>query len=291
MSWSVSGGTITNPPSSGTPKAQCVYYVDHQWYSIISHKQSRGKCLKERECFGYVIGGNSIEHVTDHYLQRYPLTLSTQAHQRAAAIAPPSYSYQWQQSTDNVNFSDISGQTSLSLTFSAPLTITTYYRRKVTETVSGSVAYSNSATVTVMPQLYPNTVMPGTQDIFIGTDASNLSIPPASGGNCSGNYIYSWEFSSDNISFGPSGLGTANGLVPGSPNSTIYYRRKVVCGTESQYSNAAAIFVHAHLSAGNISSGSITITYNTSPGLLTDDCLGWYLCLLFISMVSKCRQY
>lgn len=268
MSWSVSGGTITNPPSSGTPKPNVfITWTTNGTVSLVTSNPA-GNASKSVSVSATLSGGtlsNTSQTIT---YNATPNTINSST-PASGGNCSPSYSYQWQQSTDNVNFSDISGQTSLSLTFSAPLTITTYYRRKVTETVSGSVAYSNSATVTVMPQLYPNTVMPGTQDIFIGTDASNLSIPPASGGNCSGNYIYSWEFSSDNISFGPSGLGTANGLVPGSPNSTIYYRRKVVCGTESQYSNAAAIFVHAHLSAGNISSGSITITYNTSPGLLT----------------------
>jgi hypothetical protein len=133
--------------------------------------------------------------------------------------------------------------------------------------------------------------MPATQDIFIGSAASNLSIPPASGGNCSGSYTYSWEFSNDNVTFSTSGLGTANGLVPGSPTATIYYRRKVVCGTETAYSNAAAIFVHAHLSVGNISpdqpliltaspsfngaaSGGICASYSyqwfQSPIILTD---------------------
>src|SRR5690242_3394117 len=40
----------------------------------------------------------------------------------------PSYSYQWQQSTDNVYWTDMS-QTTQNLTFSSPLLITTYYRR------------------------------------------------------------------------------------------------------------------------------------------------------------------
>ncbi|MGC4036058.1 MAG: DUF6443 domain-containing protein [Chitinophagaceae bacterium] len=186
----------------------------------------------------------------------------------------PSYSYQWQSSPNNVTYTNISGATATTYNFSSALTATTYYRRMVTETVSSTVAYSNVATVTVMPQLYPNSVLPASQDIFIGDAASNLSIPNASGGNCSGSYTYSWQYSTDNSIWNTSGIGTQNGLVPGSPNATIYYRRKVVCGSETAYSSAGAILVHSHLSASGISPGSQTVTYNYGPGTLSTTIAG-----------------
>ena len=268
MSWSVSGGTITNPPSSGTPKPNVFITWTTNGTVLLVTSNPAGNASKSVSVSATLSGGtlsNTSQTIT---YNTTPNTINSST-PASGGNCSPSYSYRWQQSTDNVNFSDISGQTGLNLTFSAPLTVTTCYRRKVTETVSASVAYSNTATVTVMPQLYPNTVMPAAQDIFIGNAASNLSIPPSSGGNCSGNYTYSWEYSNDNVTFSTSGLGTANGLIPGSPIATIYYRRRVVCGTETAYSNAATIFVHAHLSVGNVSLGSTTITYNTSPGALT----------------------
>jgi hypothetical protein len=60
-----------------------------------------------------------------------------------------SYNYQWQQSTDDVHWLDIAGATKRNIGFSAPLIQTTFYRRKVTETHSGSIAYCISATVFV----------------------------------------------------------------------------------------------------------------------------------------------
>jgi hypothetical protein len=63
----------------------------------------------------------------------------------------PSYSHQWQQSQDRVNWSDISLARGQTLTIESPLTQSTYYRRKVTETVSGSIGYSDVASVFVMP--------------------------------------------------------------------------------------------------------------------------------------------
>ena len=56
-----------------------------------------------------------------------------------------SYGYQWQQSTDNANWLNISGQTSIVYAVPA-LYSTTYFRRMVT---SGTVAYSNTVQVTV----------------------------------------------------------------------------------------------------------------------------------------------
>ncbi len=59
--------------------------------------------------------------------------------------------YQWQLSTTapgTSGFSDISGATAVTYASPATITATTYYRRKVTD-VCGTVAYSNTVTVTV----------------------------------------------------------------------------------------------------------------------------------------------
>jgi RHS repeat-associated protein len=269
VTWCITGGVRTSfgtscPISGVLPNI----FVTWSTSGSISITTTNGNANKTVTVSATLSGGtlsNTSQTIT------YNTTPSTINSSTGASggYCSPSYTYQWQQSTDNVNFTDISGQTGLNLSFSSALTVTTYYRRKVTETSSSSVAYSNTATVTVMPQLYPNTLSPASQDIFIGNAAANLSIPNASAGNCSGSYTYTWEYSSDNISFTTSGSGTTNGFTPGSPTSTIYYRRKVVCGTETAYSNVAAIYVHAHLTIGNVSPGSTTITYNTSPGSLT----------------------
>ncbi len=63
----------------------------------------------------------------------------------------PSYSYQWQQSTDNLVWNDITGATNQNFNASVSMAQTTYLRRKVTETTSGSVAYTTTATVYVNP--------------------------------------------------------------------------------------------------------------------------------------------
>ena len=62
------------------------------------------------------------------------------------------YSYQWQQSSDIVNWKDMVGQQNKSLKFSSGLTEPTYFRRKVIEKNSGSIAYSDVAVVFVNPK-------------------------------------------------------------------------------------------------------------------------------------------
>jgi hypothetical protein len=61
----------------------------------------------------------------------------------------PNYSYQWQQSLDMVAWTNITGATLQNLVMTQTLKQTTFVRRKVTETSSNTVAYSNAALVDV----------------------------------------------------------------------------------------------------------------------------------------------
>jgi hypothetical protein len=61
----------------------------------------------------------------------------------------PSYSYQWQQSLDQVNWVNVDGANSMNLTIQAPLVQTMFYRRKVIDINSSTVGYSNVASVFV----------------------------------------------------------------------------------------------------------------------------------------------
>ena len=63
----------------------------------------------------------------------------------------PVYSDQWQQSADMLSWKDILGAISLNLSVTSPLTQSTFFRRKVTEKTSGTIAYSDAAFVDVGP--------------------------------------------------------------------------------------------------------------------------------------------
>jgi len=64
----------------------------------------------------------------------------------------PVYDYQWQQSNDQANWKDIKNETEQNLKFSVGVNMPVYYRRKVTELKSGTIKYSDIASVYVIPK-------------------------------------------------------------------------------------------------------------------------------------------
>jgi len=64
----------------------------------------------------------------------------------------PTYYCQWQQSSDMVSWSDVPSANAQSLSFTMAMSQTTYYRRKVVERNSGTIGYSDVATVFVTNQ-------------------------------------------------------------------------------------------------------------------------------------------
>jgi RHS repeat-associated protein len=181
----------------------------------------------------------------------------------------PSYSYQWQSSTDGTNWSNMSGKTSQNLSFSSGLTQTSYFRRKVTETSSSSVGYSNTATVYVNPPLTPGNVYPSSQNIFAGDNASSIGGSPAYGGSCGSGHVHQWEYSTNGTNFYEINGENGYGYSPGAVSTTTYYRRKVTCNGDVAYTPAVVVNVYQHLTAGVINPSTYNTAYNTSPGQLT----------------------
>ncbi|MGC4038698.1 MAG: DUF6443 domain-containing protein [Chitinophagaceae bacterium] len=176
------------------------------------------------------------------------------------------YTYQWQQSSDNVTFTNVSGATASNFN-PGNLTAITYYRLVINcglESVT-----TNTITTTVTPQLIAGTITsPVGSTITYNTAPGTISGTAASGGGCSGAYSYQWESSVDNVNFSAIGGATSLTYVPGAMTTSTYYRRKITCGTETIYSNTVYIVVAAQLAAGAISPVSSTIPFNSSPGTL-----------------------
>jgi len=69
----------------------------------------------------------------------------------------PGFQYQWQQSNDKMGWTDINGATGQQLSFTIPVKQMWYYRRRVKETRSGTIGYSDIASVVVVvPQMAAN---------------------------------------------------------------------------------------------------------------------------------------
>jgi len=73
-------------------------------------------------------------------------------HCRAATggACSPEYTYQWQSSTNQINWTNIQGATTKDLQFSGAITISTFFRRVTTETHSNIVAYSDSGQLMIV---------------------------------------------------------------------------------------------------------------------------------------------
>ncbi|MBI5373721.1 MAG: hypothetical protein HZA79_16975 [Sphingobacteriales bacterium] len=167
--------------------------------------------------------------------------------------ANPSYAYQWQYSADNVQWYDISGATGQNYS-PAALYSSQFFRRKVTETTSSSVAYSSVAFITVYPQLTCS-ISPASQSVSNGSVATALT---SSVGGGTGSYTYQWQVSPNNSTW--SNIATTANYSPGTVTATNYYRLIVTSNGASVTSGPAIVI------ASFAPSASLAITTTTASG-------------------------
>jgi hypothetical protein len=172
-----------------------------------------------------------------------------------------SYSYQWYSSTNGTTYTAISGATSQNYQ-PGNLTVTTYYYR-TTVCHAQNCTTSNTATVTVYPQVTGGSLSPATQTINYNTTPSQLTLSGVSGGN--GSYSYQWQSSTNSSFTSPTNVGTnSTTYQPPALTVTTYYR--VVVNSNGAIANSASamVTVYPPLSPGTVSS-SQAINYNTVP--------------------------
>jgi len=181
------------------------------------------------------------------------------------------YTYQWQSSWDNSNWSDITGATAS--TYALPATSiggTAYYRARIQGT--GYSATSSAATVTVSATaLSGGTLSNAYQELNIGQTALPLAGTAASGGGCSGalSYTYQWQQSTN---FGSTytdmpGV-TGQSYDPGAQTSIIFYKRIAKLGGQVAYSNVANVYVY-QTPGGAAPTPNQSIPYNGTASTLT----------------------
>jgi RHS repeat-associated protein len=175
-----------------------------------------------------------------------------------------SYVYQWQASTDHTTFNNIG---SPGQTYSpGQLTATTDYRVKIT--CGTETVYTNTATVTVYPQLQAGTISTATQTIDYNRTPSALTITGVSGGSSS--YGYQW-MTSPTISgtYSPVGNATAATYQPPSLARTAYYEVVVTSNLVSVTSAPVVINVNPQVVPGTILPGMASVASGNSPGTFT----------------------
>jgi len=190
-----------------------------------------------------------------------PLILTNSA---APSGGQGTYSYIWESSLNNTDWSIITGATGVSYQPGA-LTVTTYYRRKVTDAACGN-GYNNTVPITVKPVFSVGSIG-SAQTICINTAPALLTSNSPSGGM--GGYSYFWESSLNGTDFNAISGATSETYQPGSLSQSTYYRRNVTdasCG--NGYTNTVKITVRADFFYGTVGSNQ-TIFFSGTPFLLS----------------------
>ncbi len=174
--------------------------------------------------------------------------------------------YVWQSSVDGKSWGTISWTESDSYQ-PEQLTETTYYRKKVYDSNSGTVEYSNVVTITVYDELNGGELS-SSQDVCDGLDPDVITGTSASGGT--GDYTYQWQQSTDGSLWDDIDDATSESYLPSKDSILIYYRRVVSDnGCEvTAYSDTVYVKVLEELVGGKIVDDQ-TICFGSVPETLT----------------------
>ncbi len=160
-----------------------------------------------------------------------------------------SYIYQWQSSPDP-SFSTLTNVGSGGTTFDpGNETSTLYYRVMVTS--NEVIAYSSPEIINVAPPLLTGGTITGNTGPISFNKSPGLfgSSQDATGGSCSGNYSYQWQYSVDGTNYRNIVQAVATTYTPANLAVSTYFRRQVSCGSASAYSNVNYVQVTAQRAA------------------------------------------
>ncbi len=129
-----------------------------------------------------------------------------------------------------------------------------------------------SLTVTIVGDPNPlsaGQILTGSQSVHTDVVPGTLSGTLAQGGNCSNNYQYQWQYSYNDNFFQDIENATTDSLpFEGGIDKNVYFRRRVACGVDTQYTASVAVFLIPPFSPGTITTGSQTILINTVPPVI-----------------------
>jgi hypothetical protein len=170
--------------------------------------------------------------------------------------------YQWQNSSDQSNWSFIGGGTDINIQ-PGVLSQSTYYRRVSSFSVCASNT-SNEILVTVFTAPGNNTIS-SDQTVCSTSVSGTLSGSIPTGGN--GSYSYQWESSTDNSIWSAIANATDQHFTPTTPSGLTFYRRQATAYFSS-FSNSVSI-TPIPLLTQNTLTGTQTICAGINPSSLT----------------------
>ena len=141
--------------------------------------------------------------------------------------------YAWEASIDNgATFTPYpSSSNTHTLVDPGNLYQTTLFRRSAKSTIAtltSCTEYSNTITITVLPQVVGGTITPTTLTICSGEVPPQLSVVS---GTIGPGVSYNWEISSDGVLFTSISTATGQNYSPSALNSTTFYRRVTTAGS------------------------------------------------------------
>ncbi|UOG77483.1 gliding motility-associated C-terminal domain-containing protein (plasmid) [Hymenobacter tibetensis] len=202
-----------------------------------------------------------------------PATLTSTVDASSDASLP--LTYQWESSTDNTNFTAISGATGP--TYTPPNSLpagTTYFRRRVQlllPNLSGpycTPTFTASVAITVLPALAAGSIA-ADQTVCVGSTPAPLTSTAAPTGG-TGTFAYQWESSTDNVTWTAVAGATTETLAPGPLPVTTSFRRQVTSGPCNRVSGTVTITVLPALAAGRIAADQ-TLCAGGAPASFTSE--------------------
>lgn len=182
----------------------------------------------------------------------------------AAAATGTSLTYQWQNSTDNITYSDIAGAINATYDETGPIYQTTYFRRVAIGTVNGTSCSANSNFVTVFVNNVSASVVAGNQNVCTSSEVpAAFTVTTAATGT--GTLSYQWQKSIVGCS-GPwttIGGATSATYTPAAVTQTTYYHVKITSTLNSvkceEYSNCLEVTFF-----GKMWNGSVSTNWNVA---------------------------
>ncbi|MCP4551758.1 MAG: choice-of-anchor D domain-containing protein [Bacteroidetes bacterium] len=175
------------------------------------------------------------------------------------------YTYQWQESTDGTNFSNINGADKLDYQ-AGRISRTAYYRLKQGSSSGCGDLITNRLILVVFPEFIVGTISKD-QHIAFNTSPDKLIGKEPRGGRHP--YSYQWQSSSDGLNFTDIVDETSLNYQPGILTDTTYYRQiqSAALGYADKETNVVGIFVYPEFSVGSISEDQV-VCYNSAPEIM-----------------------
>jgi gliding motility-associated-like protein len=256
-SFPLTGGSPNAPTPSTTTAGTFSYYV--------TQTNSTG-CVSDTTKIDVVItpsiAGNTIS-ASQTVCSGSPASTLTGTGTVSGGVAG-SYTYQWQQSTNNgATWTNVSGATSATYNPGILSTGTTQFRRVVTSGVCSNT--SNVVNIVVETNLL-NYEISATQTICEGTAPALLDGQSPTGGT--GTYTFQWQSSTDGANWTVIPGAAAEDFQPGVLTVRTYYRRITTGGNCPAISSVVTININPTAN-GNITGPASICQYNSATATFT----------------------